>query len=40
MLPTLLRDVPELALQFTLYEYLRHITEERRQVCSCCLAYQ
>ena len=33
-LPTLLRDVPELALQFTLYEKLRHLVQRHRQVPS------
>lgn len=32
MLPTLLRDVPELALQFSIYEALRHFTETHRKV--------
>ena len=32
LLPTLLRDVPELALQFTLYESLRRGVEKHRKV--------
>ncbi|KAK9804260.1 hypothetical protein WJX72_003751 [[Myrmecia] bisecta] len=31
-LPTLLRDVPELAIQFTLYERLRMVVERKRDV--------
>ncbi|KAK9840744.1 hypothetical protein WJX81_001695 [Elliptochloris bilobata] len=32
LLPTLLRDVPEIAIQFTLYENLRRLVERRRGV--------
>ena len=43
LLPTLLRDVPELALQFTLYESLRRGVEKHRKVsaafsCSGCVS--
>ena len=32
LLPTLLRDVPDIAIQFTLYERLRRVLERRRNV--------
>ena len=32
LLPTLLRDVPDIAIQFTLYERLRKTLERRRNV--------
>ncbi|EIE21238.1 mitochondrial carrier, partial [Coccomyxa subellipsoidea C-169] len=32
LLPTLLRDVPDIAIQFALYERLRKVLERRRQV--------
>ena len=32
LLPTLLRDVPDIAIQFTLYERLRRVLERRRGV--------
>ena len=32
LLPTLLRDVPDIAIQFTLYERLRRMLERRRNV--------
>lgn len=32
LLPTLLRDVPELTLQFSMYESLRHAMQEHGQV--------
>jgi solute carrier family 25 S-adenosylmethionine transporter 26 len=32
LLPTLLRDVPDIAIQFTLYERLRKALERRRGV--------
>ena len=32
LLPTLLRDVPDIAIQFTLYERLRRALERRRKV--------
>ena len=32
LLPTLLRDVPDIAIQFTLYERLRRVLERRRKV--------
>jgi solute carrier family 25 S-adenosylmethionine transporter 26 len=32
LLPTLLRDVPDIAIQFALYERLRKALERRRQV--------
>ena len=32
LLPTLLRDVPEIAIQFTLYERLRKAVQRRRAV--------
>ena len=32
LLPTLLRDVPDIAIQFTLYERLRRMLERRRSV--------
>lgn len=32
LLPTLLRDVPDIAIQFTLYERLRKTLERRRAV--------
>lgn len=34
LLPTLLRDVPELALQFSIYETLRRYVEAHRKVSS------
>ena len=37
LLPTLLRDVPELTLQFTLYEAFRTAFESHKQVCSLAL---
>ena len=36
LLPTLLRDVPELTLQFSLYEALRYSMQNHGQVTCCC----